>query len=357
MPSWLATFRRRLLAWYARHQRTLPWRGTRDPYRVWVSEIMLQQTQVATVESYFPRFLSAFPTIQSLADAPEEQVLRLWEGLGYYRRARQLHAAAKCVVAEYRGVFPTDIEAVRKLPGIGRYTAGAILSIAFDQRQPILEANTFRLLARLQAYRGDPRSSDGAAQLWSFAEELLPQRDVGTFNQALMELGSLICKPRAPSCGMCPVAELCPTRAQGLQEEIPPPARKPTMESIHVAAAVIRRRNEVLLVRNPDGERWAGLWDFPRFELAGVSTSPTPERLAELVTERTGLTVQIERPLTTLKHGVTRFRITLDAWLGQPTGGRLRRSPWSPRWVKVSELDNLPLSVTGRKLVKVVSAL
>jgi A/G-specific adenine glycosylase len=206
------------------------------------------------------------------------------------------------------------------------------------------------------AFRGDPRSREGETQLWSFAEELLPRRDVGSFNQALMELGSLICKPRAPSCDECPVAMLCPTRAQGLQNEIPPPARKPTIETVRAAAAIIRRNHEVLLVRNPEGERWAGLWDFPRFEFDGEEKSPAAVQLAKLVAERTGLNVRIERPLTTLKHGVTRFRITLDAWLGEPIGGRLRRGPWSPRWIKIAAIDELPLSVTGRKLAKVLSA-
>ena len=187
---WRRGFRRRLKTWYADHARDLPWRRSRDPYAVWVSEIMLQQTQVATVRGYFDRFIRAFPTIDALARADEQDVLRLWEGLGYYRRARQLHAAAKIVADEHGGRFPRNRDAVDRLPGIGRYTAGAILSIAFDQRQPILEANTVRLFCRLLGYEGDPASTAGQRLLWAMAEAVLPRREVGLFNQALMELGS-----------------------------------------------------------------------------------------------------------------------------------------------------------------------
>src|SRR5437870_3575879 len=177
-----------VLAWCADHARELPWRRSRDPYPVWVSELMLQQTQVATVRDYFKRFIAAFPTVDELAAADEQDVLRLWEGLGYYRRARQLHRAAQSIVAEHGGQFPNEREAVRKLPGIGRYTAGAILSIAFDQPEPILEANTVRLLSRLAAYRGDPLAKPGQDLLWAWAEALVPREEPGLFNQALMEL-------------------------------------------------------------------------------------------------------------------------------------------------------------------------
>jgi len=216
--AWKQAFRRRLLAWFKRNARDLPWRRTRDPYAVWVSEIMLQQTQVVTVIDYFNRFLQTFPTIAALAAAPEEQVLRLWEGLGYYRRARQLHRAAQVIVREHDGKFPRTIDAVRSLPGIGRYTAGAILSIAFDAREPILEANTFRLYSRLLAYCGDPRGREGEKLLWEFASESLPNKGAGTLNQALMELGATVCTPRLPRCEVCPVVQLCPTFKAGLQE-------------------------------------------------------------------------------------------------------------------------------------------
>lgn len=195
-----SAFGRRLLAWFRRSARTLPWRGTRDPYRIWVSEIMLQQTQVVTVVAYYQRFLARFGDVYSLAAAPEVEVLRHWEGLGYYRRARQMHQAAQLVVERHDGQLPRDSHSLRALPGIGRYTAGAILSIAHDAGEPILEANTIRLLSRLAAYREDPTRGAGQKFLWSLAEQLLPRRQAGLFNQALMELGATICTPRAPRC-------------------------------------------------------------------------------------------------------------------------------------------------------------
>src|SRR4051812_5788461 len=220
-PTQLRQLQKRLSSWYSKQARDLPWRRSRDPYRVWISEIMLQQTQVATVRDYFERFVRRFPDIQSLAAADETDVLRLWEGLGYYRRARQLHAAARKVVVDFGGDFPSKLDKLQQLPGIGRYTAGAIASIAFDRRAPILEANTIRLLSRLIAFRGNPHSQAGQRPLWQVAENILPQRRVAEFNQALMELGSLVCTPNEPKCSSCPLSGVCAAFAADLQREIP----------------------------------------------------------------------------------------------------------------------------------------
>ena len=200
-----------------------------------------------------------------MAQADERQVLRLWEGLGYYRRARQLHQAARQIVADHDGRFPSDPQAVQRLPGIGRYTAGAILSIALDQRRPILEANTVRVFSRLLAYDGQTTSSAGQKLLWAAAEAVLPAHDVGRFNQALMELGSEVCRGRAPACDVCPAAGLCRAQLRGLQNEIPRPKPRPQFEEVSEAAVLVRRRGRVLLIQWPEGRRWAGLWDFPRF--------------------------------------------------------------------------------------------
>ncbi|HWB08330.1 MAG TPA: A/G-specific adenine glycosylase [Pirellulales bacterium] len=346
--AWKRQFRRKLVDWYRRHARDLEWRRSRDPYRVWVSEIMLQQTQVATVADYFPRFVAEFPDVASLAAADEARVLRLWEGLGYYRRARQLHQAAKLIVAEHGGRFPSEVETVRNLPGIGRYTAGAILSIAFDARQPILEANTIRLFSRLIAYRGDPRSKSGENLLWLLAEELLPASGSSQFNQALMELGSLVCTPRAPACEPCPVRSLCPTHRDGLQDSIPPPKPKPRIEAVRELLLVVRNQDRVLLRRRHATERWAGLWDFPRFPIDGADGSST-EAVLEKLAATTGVKARVAAPLTTIKHGVTRFRITLDChWadcLHAP-----RRLPTGIRWLRPTQLADYPLSTTGRKV-------
>lgn len=352
--AWRSRFRRRLLTWYDRNARELPWRRNRDPYRVWVSEIMLQQTTVAAVIPYFERFIAALPTISSLAAANEDRVLRLWEGLGYYRRARQLHRAAKIVVAEHSGSFPRDAEAIRRLPGIGRYTAGAILSIAFDEPAPILEANTVRLLARLLAYRGDVTRADAQRLFWHAAEMLLPRRGAGRFNQALMELGSRICHPREPDCTQCPVAVLCPTHRNGLHELIPAARHKPAIEQVLEAVVIIRRRDRVLLVRRAEGERWAGYWDFPRFTCDRANRRPAAAELNRKVLTQTGIALKSSRHLATLRHTVTRFRITLECFEADFATSTRSREPAKSSWVRIDDLDAYPLSSTGRRIARLI---
>lgn len=347
--AWKKTFRRNLKAWYAHHARDLPWRRTRDPYHIWISEIMLQQTQVATVIPYFERFTEAFPRIQDLANAEEELVLRLWEGLGYYRRARQLHKAAQQIVADHGGVFPRDVKDVDALPGVGRYTRGAVLSIAFDQRQPILEANTIRLFSRLLAYAENPSATAGQKVLWQFAEEILPRKDVGIFNQALMELGGAICTPKVPRCLICPVATLCPTRAQGLQEAIPQPKKKMVYEELAETAIVVCKGQQVLLRRCAEGERWAGLWDFPRF----ASSERSKEDQGN-VKSLTGINCEVGPVVATIKHGVTKYRITLTCKRAEFVSGRRKKGKAELVWVDMESLADYPLSVTGRKIAKML---
>lgn len=347
---WRRTLAARLLAWFDQHARDLPWRGTSDLYAIWISEIMLQQTQVATVIPYYERFLSVFPNVKSLAAAPEQQVLRLWEGLGYYRRARQLHAAAQTIVARHRGRFPQSIDDVRSLPGIGRYTAGAILSIGLDQRLPILEANTIRVLSRLSAFQGETTSSGGQQFLWSAAEKLLPARRCGDFNQALMELGSEICTPKSPACDCCPLARLCSTRELGLQEDIPAAKKPKQYEEVTEAAVVIRRGDTVLLRQCQRGERWAGLWDFPRFSVPGGLNGQLARHVVEQTRELTGVAISRARELATLKHGVTRFRITLEVFTAAAASSRIKQGAW----VALDELGTYPLSTTGRKIARLL---
>jgi A/G-specific adenine glycosylase len=353
-PAWRRALQRKLLAWFRRAARDLPWRRTRDLYAIWISEIMLQQTQVATVIPYWQRFLACFPDARSLAAADEQEVLRLWEGLGYYRRARQLHAAARHVVARHDGQFPTDLESVLALPGIGRYTAGAILSIGLDQRLPILEANTIRVLSRLIAFEEDPASAAGQRALWSSAEAILPARQCGALNQALMELGSEICTPQAPACGRCPVAALCQARQRNLVGRIPKRPNPTRYEDVTEIAVVIRDRGRVLLRHCQRGERWAGLWDFPRFAATGASSHQ--EQIAARSCELIGLQVAPGQRLATLKHGVTRFRITLHCYEA------VRRSPTShiaatARWIALRDLNEYPLSTTGRRIGQLVAQL
>jgi A/G-specific adenine glycosylase len=312
---------------------------------------MLQQTQVATVRDYFERFVAAFPDVARLAESNEEQVLRLWEGLGYYRRARQLHAASKVIATELNGEFPCDLVELQKLPGIGRYTAGAIASIAFGQRAPILEANTVRLLSRLIGYRDDPTKAAGQRLLWQTAERLLPQSAVAEFNQALMELGSLVCIPTEPKCDECPLVKLCAAHAAGMQDAIPRAKAKQRFTDLHEAAVVIRNKGRVLMRQCGDGERWAGLWDFPRFAVESEGPLFAEKEIVTKVREQTGVTCALGPLLKTIKHGVTRYRITLDCYGANYVSGRApSERAQRLQWVLPQELAELPLSTTGRKL-------
>jgi len=283
-------------------------------------------------------------------------VLRLWEGLGYYRRARQLHAAAKQVIATHDGRFPTAFDGIRSLPGVGRYTAGAIASIACGIRAPILEANTVRLYCRLLKYQKDPLAGEGQNLLWEFAEALLPDaKGAGDVNQALMELGSLICTPRNPRCEVCPVQALCPTYAAGLQEAIPAAKKKTAFEEVREAAIMVWRGPKVLLRQRQPGERWAGLWDFARFPLAAHQGKELVQELQRKLHVQTGIRAQAGTRIATLKHGVTRFRITLECYEAKYLSGTSKEHDGAAlRWILPAELEALPLSTTGRKLAKMV---
>jgi A/G-specific adenine glycosylase len=320
---------------------------------------MLQQTQVTTVIPYWNRFLARFPDPASLAAAKEREVLRLWEGLGYYRRARQLHVAARRIVSEHDGIFPGTFEDVRALPGIGRYTAGAILSIGLDQKLPILEANTIRVLSRLSGYTKDVHGAAGREYLWSIAEKILPSSQCGFFNQALMELGSEICTPKAPACDRCPVVQLCKARQRNVVDKIPRPAKRPTFEEVTELAVIVRRGEKVLLRHCQPGERWAGLWDFPRFAVANPQMNGQLERSIIAGTRQlTGLNVEPGDKLTTIKHGVTRFRITLHCYAAelQQKGLSSKTTSKSVRWVPIASLADYPLSSTGRRISRLLSA-
>lgn len=364
----VARLRRNLRRWHVRHGRSLPWRAVGDPYRVWISEIMLQQTTVAAVLPYFKRFLQRFPNVQALAAAAESDVLRLWEGLGYYSRARNIHRTARLLVEEYAAEFPRDLVALRALPGIGRYTAGAIVSFAFDEPAPIVEANTLRLYSRLLGYGGDPRAAAGQKLLWAFAELLLPRRGAGEFNQALIDVGATVCVPSNPRCPECPLRWACRAFRGGLQSTIPRLPQRAAVTEITEAAVAIHKRGAYLLRRRGESERWAGLWDFPRFELECESSangrsissselsSAQTHQLAEQVRLLTGIGIQLPVSLTTIRHSVTRYRITLRCLRADFASGRLSRTAASCRWVRLRDLGEYPLSVTGRKLADHLAA-
>jgi len=350
-------FRKSLRSWYTKYFRSLPWRETHDPYHIWISEIMLQQTTVVAVIPYFERFLKRFPSIHELAAADEAEVMRYWEGLGYYSRARNIHKAAKLVSTERGGTFPQSLDELQTLPGVGRYTAGAIRSFAFDLPAPIVEANTLRLYCRLLGYDGDPRSREGQDQLWNLADELIQTKEPGRFNQALMELGAILCTPINPRCSDCPVAFACRTFATGRQAEIPRPAVRPEITPVTELSAIVRRNGQYLIYHRAPGERWAGLWDFPRFpcdEKLVLTKKRHPAGLEQTVTERLGIQVAVGDLLTEIRHSVTRYKITLRAFLCDHLNGEIAPTVGTYRWLSVEEVHALPLSVTGRKLAKLL---
>jgi len=335
---------RALLAWYGRARRDLPWRRSQDPYRVWVSEIMLQQTQVERVVDFYIRFLERFPTVAALAAAAEHDVLRLWEGLGYYRRARQLHAAAKTIVADHAGEFPRTVAGLRSLPGIGRYTAGAIASIAFDLPEPIVEANSRRVIARLAGHAAPLGTAAGDEPIWELAAGLVPKQHPGRFNQALMDVGALVCTPVQPLCGTCPLADQCAARRTNRVAEIPMKATRRAVEELHETAVVVRRAGRVLVVQRGPGEWWEGLWDFPRVPGAARGARRGIER-SELLG---GLACDAASRLDTITHTVTHHRITLD--VVSCTAGRGGRASPGRRWVTATALASLAMTSPGRRI-------
>ncbi|MFQ5697652.1 MAG: A/G-specific adenine glycosylase [Myxococcota bacterium] len=338
-PRRRVAIQRSLLAWYDRHRRDLPWRRTRDPYRIWLSEAMLQQTRVETVIPYYERFLARFPSVDALARADEQEVLRAWSGLGYYSRARHLHRAAGLVVSEFGGELPSDEPSLRALPGVGAYTAGAIRSIAFDQAAPVVDGNVTRVLARLFALpRPEPR------EIWSRAAALVPERRAGDFNQALMELGATLCTPRSPGCARCPWSRLCRARAQGSPEAIPEARpRRPPIPVRALCGAVARGRM-LLLWKRPSRGLLGGLWELPSME--GRSS----EALVAKLEAATGVRTRPGGRLGRLEHVFSHRRLDLEVVRLERTGGRLRsRAGVEARWCGPRELEQLPLSRLSRK--------
>jgi A/G-specific adenine glycosylase len=309
---------RRLLAWFKANARDLPWRRTRDPYAIWISEIMLQQTQVKTVIPYWRRWRRELPTARSLARARPEKVLKLWEGLGYYTRARNLQQAARIIVKEYRGRFPEDFDTVLALPGVGRYTAGAICSIAFNQPTPILDGNVIRVLTRLFGIDGNPRERSTHARLWQLAEALVGEaaeaqlgraRNCSHLNQALMELGATICLPRQPDCLSCPVQRECVAWLKGRVAELPNLGLRLKPTERRFVAFVAERRGRFLVRQRPAGVVNAHLWEFPNVEVNGHASNT--RRLARNLL---GVCPRSLEPLLRVRHTITRYRVTLDAF-------------------------------------------
>jgi A/G-specific adenine glycosylase len=342
IPKLLSTpgqqqFRKNILRWYDAHRRDLPWRESRDPYRVWLSEIMLQQTRVAAVIEHYHEFLRRFPTVQKLAAAREATVLAAWSGLGYYRRARMLHAAAKVIVREHGGKFPASEQRLRELPGIGRYTAAAIASIAFEQPVAVVDGNVERVLQRVAGERLP------GEELWAAANGLLEKKRPGDFNQAMMELGAVVCTPRAPACLTCPVVELCATRGElaGVSKQAPQKKRE-----IHYALHC--RNGDVLLVRRAqEASLMAGMWELPEVvgRVQGASEQQVPP--PRFATRRNDK-VQGggRRPLFTLRHSITITDYTVHVWQNVEPGGI------DGKWISRERLGRMALTGLARKILR-----
>lgn len=355
-PDGTAALRRALLSWYRRHCRDLPWRAkpgqTPNPYHVLVSEAMLQQTQVATVIDYFNRFVAELPTIQSLAEADEQQVLKLWQGLGYYRRARHLHAAARAIVDQYGGRIPDTVDALLKLPGVGRYTAGAIASIAFGRPAPIVDGNVARVLARWFAITDPVDAPSTRERVWSLAESLVPRTAPGDFNQALMELGATVCTPRSPRCLICPVQKHCAAHERGLVDELPRtlPRRAPKPVTHHVVA--VRRGDVYLFEQRPHKGLWSNMWQMPTCE------SLDGDSLRQWTARRLGTAVSMPKKLGEFTHQTTHRTIQFVVWTARTTRSAASRNgdrtgP-TAAWRALDQLDDLPLPNPQRRAIAMV---
>ena len=339
-----------LLAWYSEKRRELPWRGLSDPYAVWVSEIMLQQTRVETVIPYYKRWMSRFPTIASLAEASQQEVLAAWEGLGYYSRARNLQRAAQVVMAEHGGELPLDPHVLRKLPGIGRYTAGAIAAIAFGLDEPALDGNIRRVLARVFNVELPARSPAGERRLWELVSLHLPPGKASEYNQALMDLGATVCTRSAPRCPDCPLAPGCQARLLGIQKERPVGQKKTAIPHHTITAAVIVRDGQVLITQRPQHSLLGGLWEFP-----GGKTQPGESLagcLRREICEELGMAINVQEVFGVYNHAYTHFRVTVHAfYCTLPNGDKPQPLQVSDlRWVRPPDLVSFPMGKVDRQI-------
>ncbi len=339
----------RLLPWFDAHGRDMPWRLDHHPYRLLVAVIMLQQTQVATVIPYHRRFLQAFPSVKALAAVPVEDVLKLWEGLGYYSRARNLHRAAQAIVAEHGGRVPRTERELRALPGVGAYTAAAVRSIAFEEPVAAIDGNVLRILSRVFWLPGGGREGREKQRAEALAHSAVPLERPGDYNQALMDLGAVVCTPRAPSCESCPFGDVCRARAKGQAEAIPKRRRR-AMRAVRAVAGLVRKGNKLLLAQRPPEGVWGGLWELPNVTVEGDADPAAA--LAAYLHQALGLRVQVGDAIVTHRHAITNRQVSLTVLECSVLGGRLRcREHVCARWVSGEELDRLTLPAPHRKVL------
>jgi A/G-specific adenine glycosylase len=342
-----------LLEWYTQNKRDLPWRRTRDAYRILLSEIMLQQTQVQTVIPYYHRFLKAFPDFHALADAPLNKVLKLWEGLGYYSRARNLHTLAKTVSRRHKGILPADYIQILALPGVGRYTAGAVMSIAFGQDYPVVDGNVIRVFCRYFGITENVSKLPVQKQLWDLASRYLPAGQASDYNQALMELGATVCTPRAPACLLCCLAPTCEAYKQGRQNEWPVKSKKGEIPHREIGAGVIWHEDKILISQRPLKGLLGGLWEFPGGKLEPGET--LAQCVAREIKEELGIKVKVGKEMLAVDHAYSHFRITLHAFECQYVSGepqKLGVQDW--RWVTPQELKKFAFPGANQPIIKLI---
>ncbi len=350
-PERLDAIAAALAAWWKKHDRDMPWRRTSDPYAIWVSEVMLQQTQVATVIPYYRRWMARFPDVASLAAAAQADVLKCWEGLGYYSRARNLHKAAGEVMTRFGGELPSAPADLLTLPGVGRYTAGALASIAFGLDEPVLDGNVERVLCRTLAIRTNPRQARTARTLWSAARRLIPPGRASEVNQALMDLGATLCTRRKWSCEACPLADLCLANARDLQDALPAKPRRPLTPHHTIAVGVIRKRGRILIGRRPQDAMLGGLWEFP-----GGKVEPgesLPDAVRREVAEEVGIEVAVGEEIIAVNHAYSHFSITLHAFACRHLAGRARPLACDAcKWVRLDELSAYAFPRANTKIIE-----
>ncbi|MCF8128000.1 MAG: A/G-specific adenine glycosylase [Deltaproteobacteria bacterium] len=342
---------RKLLDWYQEHHRSLPWRKTSDPYRIWVSEIMLQQTQVKTVIPYYERFISAFPDLETLADADLQKVLKIWEGLGYYARARNLHRAAQEIMANHGGVLPQNPTALKALPGIGEYVAAAVSSIAFGQPHAAVDGNVKRVLARFHKIDSPVNDPAFGNVFKNAATAFFDESNPGKFNQAMMELGALVCTPKNPDCRGCPLARKC--LAFGEKGEYPKRLKKARTREYHIAVGIVWKGPKVLITqRNPEG-LLGGLWEFPGGKIKDDESPPMA--CAREIKEEVNLVVEPRERIARVRHAYTHFRIVMDVFPCDYRSGRVHlRGPVDFRWIGLHQIENFPFPGANRKFIPLI---
>ena len=341
----------KLLNWFSLYKRDMPWRGITDPYRIWVSEVMLQQTQVKKVVGYYENFIKTFPDIRTLASSSVQDVLKIWEGLGYYARARNLHKAAQLIVKDFNSEIPKDYASFRSLPGVGDYSAAAVLSIAFNQPYAAVDGNIKRVLSRLFLMDNPVNDSSSIKVFQEKADLLLNTDQPGCFNQAMMELGATVCRPQSPTCVVCPVNSFCKAFKEGLQSEYPYRQKNKPTPKHNIAAGIIYKGSDILIVQRPLDGLLGGLWEFPNGNLYKGETSE--EACIRHISDSTNLSVSNLNYLTQVKHAYTHFKIVVDAFECEYIhGDLLLNGPIDAKWIKIDELYDYPLPKATHKIIE-----